>query len=177
MTEKTRKEHVEWCKQRAREYLNNGDAEQAILSMASDFEKHPETSNHAKLAGQLALAALFEGTIELESSALSNSNSEDESIFEIGKQDYYTERDFADQQGGAKKSTEDAMNNALEDPGNSQDDERDDLDGELKWLEELAASQNASDDAFLGAGTNLDSLGALPDEDFIPDWLNQIIRR
>ncbi|MGB3716333.1 MAG: tetratricopeptide repeat protein [Candidatus Promineifilaceae bacterium] len=112
-----------------------------------------------------------EGTIDLETSVAASSDDEDVSTSDIGTKNYYIEKDFADQQGGAKKSTEDAMNGALEDPGNSQDDERDDLDGELKWLEELAASQTASDDTFLGAGSNLDSLGGLRDEDFIPDWL------
>lgn len=83
----------------------------------------------------------------------------------------HKKKDFSNQLGEANKSTEDAMNGALEDPGFNQDDEGDDLDGELKWLEELAASQNASEDALSGSGSDLDSLGDLPDEDFIPDWL------
>ena len=36
-------EHLEWCKQRAREYLANGDAQGACDSMLSDLGKHPET--------------------------------------------------------------------------------------------------------------------------------------
>uniref|UniRef100_A0A6M3M8A4 Uncharacterized protein n=1 Tax=viral metagenome TaxID=1070528 RepID=A0A6M3M8A4_9ZZZZ len=43
----TRSEHVEWCKQRALEYIDIGDLNQALTSMCSDLGKHPETKNHA----------------------------------------------------------------------------------------------------------------------------------
>jgi hypothetical protein len=39
---RTREEHLEWCKERAREYLAEGDLLNAVASMASDMEKHPE---------------------------------------------------------------------------------------------------------------------------------------
>ena len=39
----TRAEHLEWCKQRAREYIAAGDYLQAATSMLSDLSKHPET--------------------------------------------------------------------------------------------------------------------------------------
>lgn len=38
----TRAQHVEWCKQRAREYLAIGDVTNAVTSMMSDMNKHPE---------------------------------------------------------------------------------------------------------------------------------------
>ena len=38
----TRDEHLEWCKQRAREYLARGDVPNAITSMLSDLGKHEE---------------------------------------------------------------------------------------------------------------------------------------
>lgn len=41
-----RDEHVEWCKQRAYEYLDRGDTLQAFTSMGSDLDKHPDTKNH-----------------------------------------------------------------------------------------------------------------------------------
>ena len=44
----TRTEHVEWCKERAREYLGQGDLGQALASMMSDLSKHPETKAIAK---------------------------------------------------------------------------------------------------------------------------------
>jgi uncharacterized membrane-anchored protein len=39
---RTRDEHLEWCKQRAREYLDAGDLLNAVTSMGSDLDKHPE---------------------------------------------------------------------------------------------------------------------------------------
>ena len=42
----TRAEHLEWCKQRAREYCERGDTMNAMTSMFSDLEKHPETAGH-----------------------------------------------------------------------------------------------------------------------------------
>lgn len=42
----TRTEHMAWCKQRALEYCDIGDVNQAFASMASDLRKHPETENH-----------------------------------------------------------------------------------------------------------------------------------
>lgn len=40
---RSREEHLEWCKQRAREYLERGDISQAVTSMLSDLSKHPDT--------------------------------------------------------------------------------------------------------------------------------------
>src|SRR5713226_8470617 len=48
--EMTRDEHVEWCKKRAREYLDKGDLENAIASMISDMNKHPECRVNVYLA-------------------------------------------------------------------------------------------------------------------------------
>ena len=42
---RTREEHLEWCKERAREYLACGDVRNAVTSMLSDLGKHPETSD------------------------------------------------------------------------------------------------------------------------------------
>lgn len=41
-TMRTRVEHLEWCKERALEYLDRGDVQNAIASMLSDLRKHPE---------------------------------------------------------------------------------------------------------------------------------------
>lgn len=43
--EKTRAEHLAWCKQRALEYLPD-DPTGAFTSMASDLNKHEETRGH-----------------------------------------------------------------------------------------------------------------------------------
>ncbi len=41
-----RAEHLEWCKARALEYVEENDLPQAFASMASDLGKHPETEGH-----------------------------------------------------------------------------------------------------------------------------------
>jgi hypothetical protein len=55
----TRAEHLAWCKQRALEYIDNGDVSNAWASMASDLTKHPETENHAAI--QLGMMMLMSG--------------------------------------------------------------------------------------------------------------------
>lgn len=44
----TRDEHLAWCKQRAREYLDAGDIRNGVTSMLSDLTKHPETKDLAE---------------------------------------------------------------------------------------------------------------------------------
>ena len=39
----TRAEHLQWCKDRANEYLDKGDINNGVTSMLSDLGKHPET--------------------------------------------------------------------------------------------------------------------------------------
>jgi hypothetical protein len=43
----TRSEHLAWCKQRALALVDAGDLKQALTSMYSDLDKHPETAGHA----------------------------------------------------------------------------------------------------------------------------------
>jgi len=52
-----RTEHLEWCKKRALEYCDKGDAMEGLISMFSDLSKHPETANHSaiKIGTQLML--------------------------------------------------------------------------------------------------------------------------
>ena len=45
----TRSEHLQWCKDRALEYVDAGDLTNAYASMASDLTKHPETEKHAAI--------------------------------------------------------------------------------------------------------------------------------
>lgn len=47
--ERSRAEHIAWCKQRALEYVELGQLESALISMGSDLRKHPDTSNHLGL--------------------------------------------------------------------------------------------------------------------------------
>jgi Tfp pilus assembly protein PilF len=41
----TREEHLAWAKERAHEYLDRGDLAQAVTSMGSDLNKHPELAS------------------------------------------------------------------------------------------------------------------------------------
>lgn len=43
-------EHLNWCKTRALEYVDMGDNDQAVASMVSDMQKHPETDCPSALA-------------------------------------------------------------------------------------------------------------------------------
>jgi secreted PhoX family phosphatase len=52
-----RDEHLKWCKQRALNYLNDGDLRGAFTSMLSDMEKHEETKGIN--AALLALGTMY----------------------------------------------------------------------------------------------------------------------
>ena len=54
MTE--RKEHLQWCKDRALEYVNAGDPANAVASMLSDMNKHEGT----KLDPMFAMMGMME---------------------------------------------------------------------------------------------------------------------
>jgi len=55
---KTRAEHLRWCKDRALEYLDTGDIPNAIASMGSDLNDHPETRDHPAISLGLQLQML-----------------------------------------------------------------------------------------------------------------------
>ena len=42
----TKAEHLDWCKQRAREFVAEGNTRTAIIGLASDLQNHPETAGH-----------------------------------------------------------------------------------------------------------------------------------
>jgi hypothetical protein len=44
-----RAEHLQWSKERAIEYVDNGDNQQAFASFTSDMSKHDELANHVAL--------------------------------------------------------------------------------------------------------------------------------
>jgi hypothetical protein len=56
---KPREEHLEWCKQRAREYLDRGELADAVASMGSDMDKHPETRMAGEKMGMLMYVAMI----------------------------------------------------------------------------------------------------------------------
>lgn len=63
----TRDQHLDWCKQRALKYCDAGDLRQALASMMSDLQKHPETKNHpARVLGmQLFVSGNLNDTAEM----------------------------------------------------------------------------------------------------------------
>lgn len=53
----TRQEHLQWCKDRAMEYVEDGDLLQGVTSMMSNLGKHPETASSA--GGALAMLGML----------------------------------------------------------------------------------------------------------------------
>ncbi len=60
----TRQEHLEWCKQRALEYVDAGDLQGAFASFASDTSKHPETADVKQTVLNLGAMSLFGGLLD-----------------------------------------------------------------------------------------------------------------
>jgi len=58
---RTRAEHLQWCKDRALEYVESGDTAGAFSSFHSDMRKHPETENNMAL--QMGSMLLFGGNL------------------------------------------------------------------------------------------------------------------
>lgn len=63
----TRAEHLQWAKDRALEYADLGDVSQAMASLGSDLNKHPETRGHSgiELMMMLAMTGNLDGPGEL----------------------------------------------------------------------------------------------------------------
>lgn len=83
------------------------------------------------------------------------------------------EGDGPDLDSGVTESMEAAMNGVLEDPAFSQADEQEELEDELKWLEEIAASHDASDEIAFGGDSGAEALVPFPEDEYIPDWLKE----
>lgn len=56
----TRQEHMQWCKDRALQYLP-ADPHGAFASMLLDLQKHPETAGH--IGAQLGMMQLMNGML------------------------------------------------------------------------------------------------------------------
>ena len=58
MTDTTRDEHLQWCKDRALEYVDQGEVKEAFASMGSDLNKHSDTRGHPAIGlGIMQLAS------------------------------------------------------------------------------------------------------------------------
>jgi len=60
----SRAEHLAWCKERALQYVDSGDLNNAFASLISDLRKHPETEGHA--AAELGMMLLMAGHLSTE---------------------------------------------------------------------------------------------------------------
>lgn len=58
----TRAEHLQWCKDRALEYVDAGDNSQAYASMVSDIGKHEGTVGH--MAIELGMMLMMNGNLD-----------------------------------------------------------------------------------------------------------------
>ncbi len=59
-----RQEHVQWCKNRALEYLKPGpyySLQKAVASMASDMTKHPDTQSAIAIMGMIGVMEIARG--------------------------------------------------------------------------------------------------------------------
>jgi hypothetical protein len=59
-----RSEHLDWCKKRALGYVDRGQFADALASMGSDLDKHPDTANHKGI--QIGLLLLLNGSLNNE---------------------------------------------------------------------------------------------------------------
>lgn len=57
----TRAEHLAWAKERALEYVDGGDLQQAFSSMCSDLQKHEELATQHADTNKLGLDLLLNG--------------------------------------------------------------------------------------------------------------------
>ena len=67
MSDKTRAEHMAWCKARAIAEADAGDPAGAIASMTSDLGKHPETQQHSgrELTIMMLMSGMLSGADEV----------------------------------------------------------------------------------------------------------------
>lgn len=59
--ERTREEHLAWCKRRALEYIDRGKVNEGLASMMSDMAKHPETASPA--LDQMTIGLMMVGAL------------------------------------------------------------------------------------------------------------------
>jgi hypothetical protein len=62
--EMDRFEHLRWCKERAMEYVIDGNNSEALASMASDLGKHPDTLSLSSMCVGLGMGLLVAGQLD-----------------------------------------------------------------------------------------------------------------
>ncbi|MFN2189784.1 MAG: hypothetical protein ACK2T3_13550, partial [Candidatus Promineifilaceae bacterium] len=71
----------------------------------------------------------------------------------------------------ASTTAEKALGALLDETPDEQDQEPAEFEDELKWLEEIAASHEASDDAPFGSEFDENTMVPFPENEYLPDWL------
>ena len=57
----SRETHLNWCKERANQYIEMGNLQEAFASMMSDLRKHPSTEMHPAI--MLGMQLLMTGNL------------------------------------------------------------------------------------------------------------------
>ena len=60
----TRAEHLQWAKDRALEYADQGDMASAITSLRSDLGKHPDTAASVSVVDELMMPLMLTGKFD-----------------------------------------------------------------------------------------------------------------
>jgi hypothetical protein len=60
----TRAEHLQWAKERALRYVEDGELHSAVASILSDLRKHPDTELAGQAMGGVGLYEAARGTRE-----------------------------------------------------------------------------------------------------------------
>ena len=59
-----RSEHLQWCKERALAYVDEGSNQDAMTSMISDLGKHSGTESSAQIGFSLGMIAMKSGSAD-----------------------------------------------------------------------------------------------------------------
>lgn len=71
---RTREEHLEWCKERARAYLVDHDTRNAVTSMLSDMSKHPETLSAGEAMASFGIFVMMQSDLQMASKFIEGFN-------------------------------------------------------------------------------------------------------
>ena len=62
--ETERQTHLDWCKKRALEFVDQGDLKNAFMSFCSDIRKHPDTEDLDIVIKNLGMPLFFGGCLD-----------------------------------------------------------------------------------------------------------------
>lgn len=59
-----RSDHLQWCKDRANQYLDVGNIQEGVASMLSDLSKHVETEAVGCTLAPMGMMAMMSGNLD-----------------------------------------------------------------------------------------------------------------